>query len=786
MPLDPAFVPAPVCAVRDHVHTVHDDPRPDPYFWLREKGTPEVTAYLDAENAYTDAVFLNPTAELRETLYGEVLARLQETDLSVPYPDNGYRYYSRTEEGKSYPIYCRVRAMPNDNSAPPINKSAAPIDNFATTNVNLAAPTTVSATQLTNLAAPFTRLASENDGSASGNSNLASQNNNSASGNSNSASGNGESATDIGDSATQIGEEITLDVNALAESEAFLSVGLYEVSDDARYLAYSTDTTGFRDYTLRIKDLQTGELLPDAIEKVDGAEWSADGKYLFYVTEDEQKRPYRVYRHTVGDADTTNDVPIYEENDAVYRAFLTRSRDKKYVFVGSASSTSTEYHYLDAANPTGDLTCVLPREAEHEYYLDHRHGTFYLRTNKDALNFRLVSAPVNAPNDWTQIVAHRDSVMLEDVTVFADYLVLEERENGLPRLVVRDFATSTLSPVTFPEPTYALIGDENHEWNTPRFRFRYSSLVSPTRVYDLDLATGNLELLKETPVLGGFDRTQYVSDYRFATASDGTQIPVSLVRHVDTPIDGSAPALLYGYGSYGIVIPAAFNSSIVSLLDRGFVFAVGHIRGGGELGKPWHNAGKMAHKANTFTDFIAVADFLVSEGYTTHPKLAIRGGSAGGLLMGAVVNLRPDVAGAVVSLVPFVDVLTTMLDDTLPLTVGEYIEWGNPQIKAEYDVMRTYCPYTNLAAKAYPPMLCRTSLNDSQVMYWEPAKYVAKLRTLKTAAVSASTTRDAPLLFHCNMAAGHGGSSGRYDALKETAMDYAFVLATLGVGDTVQ
>ncbi len=682
MPLNLSTASAPVCPTRPHTLAIHGDALSDPYFWLRQKGTPEVTAYLEAENAYTDAVFLQPTTALRDTLYNEILARIQETDLSVPYPDNDYLYYTRTEEGKQYPIYCRKHT------------EVAP-------------------------------------------------------------------------------EQVTLDVNRLAEGESFLSVGAYAVSDDTKLLAYTTDVTGFREYTLRIKNLATGELLPDTLTKVDGAVWSADGKYLFYVTEDETKRPYRIFRHTVGEPDAANDVTIYEEGDGLYRAFLYRSRDKAFVFIGSASSTSTEYHYLRADAPTAPLTLILPREAEHEYYLDHRDGLFYIRTNKEAVNFRLVTAPVGAPGDWTEIVALRPEVMIEDLSVFARHFVVEEREGGLPRLVVRDLATGADHPVNFPEPTYALQGEANREFDTDTFRYRYASLVTPATVYDYNMVTGERTLLKETPVLGGYDRSLYISEYRFATAPDGTPVPVSLVRRKDTPVDGSAPCLLYGYGSYGIVIPATFQPSLLSLLDRGFVFAIGHIRGGGENGKPWHNDGKMKHKRNTFTDFIACADFLVSENYTTHAKLSIRGGSAGGLLMGAVVNLRPDLAKAVVSLVPFLDVLNTMLDETLPLTIGEYIEWGNPHVKDEYEYMKTYCPYTNLAAKEYPATLLRTSLNDSQVMYWEPAKYTARLRTLRT--------NDAPLLLHTNMAAGHGGSSGRYDALKETAMDYAFVLSVLGV-----
>ncbi|MBC8137877.1 MAG: S9 family peptidase, partial [Fibrella sp.] len=433
MPLDLSAATAPVCPTRPHTVTVHDDQLSDPYFWLREKGTPEVTAYLEAENAYTDAVFLKPTETLRETLYNEILSRIQETDLSVPYPDNGYLYYTRTEEGKQYPIYCRKKA-----------------------------------------------------GGLPGTS-----------------------------------EQITLDLNVLAENESFLSVGTYAVSDDTNFLAYTTDTTGFREYTLRIKNLQTGEMLPDTLPKVDGAVWSADGKYIFYVTEDETKRPYRVFRHTVGEPDATNDVKIYEESDGLYRAFLYRSRDRAFVFIGSASSTSTEYHYLRASEPTAAPTLILPREEEHEYYLDHRDGLFYIRTNKDALNFRLVTAPVQSAGDWTEILAHRPEVMLEDLSVFARHLVLEERENGLPRLVVRDLATTQDHLVTFPEPTYALQGESNREFDTNLFRYRYASLVTPGTVYDYNLVTGERTLLKETPVLGDFDRTKYVSEYRFATADDG-------------------------------------------------------------------------------------------------------------------------------------------------------------------------------------------------------------------------------------------------------------------------
>jgi oligopeptidase B len=691
-------VTPPVAERIPHPTTIHGDTREDDYFWLREKGSPHVNAYLEAENAYTDAV-LKHTAGLQEKLYAEMLSHIQETDLSVPYRQGDWLYYSRTEEGKQYPIYCRKQTPDAE-------------------------------------------------------------------------------------------EKVTIDLNVLAEGEKFLALGVYVVSDDGNLLAYSTDVTGFREYTLRIKDLRTGELLPDEVKKVGSVVWAADNRTLFYTTEDQAKRPYRVFRHALGtssDADTL----VYEETDGLYRAFTYRSRDRRFVFVGSAAATATELHFLPAATPTASLTRIAPRELEHEYYVDHRDGLFYIRTNRNAVNFRLVTAPVDTPGEehWTEIVPHRQNVVLDDHDVFARHLVLTEREGGLPRLRIRDLrgdsdpgtvGTSVGSSareysVTFPEPTYHVSGDVNREFDTNRFRFRYSSLVTPASIYDYDMGTRERTLLKETPVPGGFDRENYVSEYLFATAQDGTKVPISVVYRKGFVRDGNAPLLLYGYGSYGFSYPPAFNSNRLVMLDRGVVFAIAHIRGGGEFGKPWHDDGKMFRKRNTFTDFIACAEHLIAEKYTSANRLGIMGAGAGGLLMGAVMNLRPDLFHAVVSGVPFVDVLNTMLDETLPLTIGEYLEWGNPHISDQYAYMRTYCPYTNLEAKDYPALLVRTSLNDSQVMYWEPAKYVAKLRTLKT--------NNTPVLLHTNMAAGHGGASGRYDALKETALDYAFLLWQWGIAD---
>lgn len=676
----------PVAKIVPASDTRHGETRTDNYHWLREKNTPEVTAYLEAENAYSDA-FMKPTQSLQTALYDEMLTRIQETDLSVPYKQNGFLYYSRTEEGKQYPIHCRT-------------KDALDAD-----------------------------------------------------------------------------EEVILDVNALAEGQAFMSVGAFHVSDDNTLLAYSTDNTGFRDYTLRVKNLQTGDLLPEVFEKVGSVAWAAGGKTLLYGFQDETKRDYRIFRHVLGENDPTgkNDALLYEETDALFHVGVGRSRDRKILFIQSGSHTTSEVRFLPADTPDDAPTLIAPRQTDHEYYPEHRDGVFYIRTNQNAVNFRLVTAPVSdpQPENWTEIVPHEPAVMMEDHDVFARHLVLTRRVHGLPMLRVQNLETGDMHDITFPEPTYNVSGDVNREFDTSVFRLRYTSLITPLSVFDYDMETRDRVLLKETPVLGPYHKENYQSERLFATASDGTRIPISVVYKKGLQKNGDAPTFLYGYGSYGLSMPAGFNSSRLSLLDRGVVFAIAHIRGGGELGKPWHDAGKMAHKMNTFTDFVGCAEFLIAEKYTSPEKLIISGGSAGGLLMGATVNLRPDLFHAVLSQVPFVDVLNTMLDDTLPLTVGEYVEWGNPNIADEYAVMRTYCPYTNLAAKAYPAMLVKTSLNDSQVMYWEPAKYVAKLRTLKTDAN--------PLLLHTNMAAGHGGASGRYDALKETAFDYAFLLQMWGL-----
>jgi len=673
----------PVAKKIPKVDVYHGDRRVDDYFYMREKTDPEVIAYLEAENAYADAQ-LRGSAGFREALYNEMLARIQQTDLSVPYRKGAYFYYARTEEGLQYPIYCRKK------------------DNL------------------------------------------------------------------------EAAEEVLLDVNALAKGEKFMAVGAFAVSDDGNLLAYSTDNTGFRQYRLQVKDLRSGQLLPEQVEKTVSVVWAADNATIFYTVEDSAKRSYRLYRHTLG-SNPAQDALTYEETDDLFRISVQRTRSKEFIFLVSASHTTSEVRCLPARQPAGGWKLIAPRQHNIEYYADHHGDHFYIRVNDAGRNFRLVQAPATDPAraNWTEVLPHRDAVMLEDTDYFQNFSVLLERENGLPHFRVTDLRSGQWHRVSLPEPAYSAFPSTNAEFAATQFRYAYQSLVTPSSIYDYDMEKHTSTLLKQTEVLGGYDAQQYASERIYATAQDGTKIPLSLVYRKNTRRDGSAPMLLTGYGSYGFPYPVSFSSARLSLLDRGLVFAIAHIRGGGEMGKAWHDQGRMMQKKNTFGDFIAATEHLIAQKYTASDRLAITGGSAGGLLMCAACNLRPDLFKVVVALVPFVDVINTMMDASLPLTAAEWEEWGNPQKKDEYDYMKTYCPYTNLEKKAYPTILVRTSLNDSQVMYWEPAKYVAKLRRLK---IDAN-----PLLFKINMAAGHGGSSGRYDALRETALDYAFILSQLGI-----
>jgi oligopeptidase B len=569
-------------------------------------------------------------------------------------------------------------------------------------------------------------------------------------------------------------EQVVLDQNQLAEGERFMNVGLQRVSDDGNLLAYTTDNTGFRQFTLYIKNLSTGEQFKEKMFMVGSVAWAADNKTLFYTVEEEKtKRQYRVYRHTLG-TPASQDVLVYEDPDERFNVHVYRTRSEAYLLIQTGSHTTSESRYLRADDPAGSWALIAPRVQDQEYDVDHRGDQFFIRANDTGRNFRLVTAPVTKPGreNWTEVIAHRADVMLTDIDLFQDFYVAVEREKGLPQLRVVDFASGRTRMIEFPEPAYSASPAQNHEFKTDKYRYGYQSMVTPSSVYDYDVNTGTSELLKQIEV-PGYDSSQYKSERLFALAPDGTHVPISIVYRSDFERDGSHPLLLNGYGSYGYTYPISFTASALSLLDRGFAVAIAHIRGGGDMGKAWHDDGRMMNKMNTFTDFIAVAEHLVNGKYTSPDRLIITGASAGGLLMGAVVNMRPDLFKAVVTKVPFVDVINTMLDASLPLTVPEYEEWGNPNEKAAFDYMYSYSPYDQLAPKSYPAMLAKTSFNDSQVMYWEPAKYVAKLRTLKK--------DNNPLLLKTNMAAGHGGASGRYDFLHDTAFDYAFILWQVGV-----
>jgi len=676
----------PVAKKIPHVTEINGHKLTDNYFWLREKSNPEVRAYLEAENAYTDAV-MKPTEPLQKKLYDEMLSRVKETDVEVPYREGDFFYYIRTEAGKQYPIRCRKK----------ISADAS--------------------------------------------------------------------------------EEVLLDVNELAKGQAFMTVQAFAVSTDGNLLAYSYDNTGFRQFNLAVKDLRTGQTLVDHAERVGSVVWANDNRTVFYTQEDgTSKRQYRLYRHTVGSSDP--DTLVYEEPDEKFtvRAFKTRS--EAYVIMELRSHTTSEARYIPAKDPAADWKTIEPRKQGVEYYADHNADSFYIRANDTGRNFRLVTAPVTDPGskNWHEVMAHNAAIMLDEMDMFRSFLVLYERENGLPQIRVVDLRNGHSRRLSFPEPAYDVRPYTNRVYDTSEFRYAYESPITPASVFSYDMETGASQLLKQKEVPGGYDRNKYEVEQIYTTASDGTKIPVSVLHLKGAKLDGTGPLYLYGYGSYGISLDLWFSSNIFSLVDRGVTYAVAHIRGGGEMGKAWHDAGKMMNKKNTFTDFTAVAEDLTKRGYGSKDKLVIEGGSAGGLLMGAVLNLRPDLFHAAVVKVPFVDVMNTMLDETLPLTVGEFEEWGNPKEKPAFDYMITYSPYDNVEAKAYPNMLVKTSFNDSQVMYWEPAKYVAKMR--------ATRTDHNTLIFKTNLSpAGHGGASGRYDRLHEASFDYAYILTQMGIAN---
>ena len=681
------------------VRTFHGDRVTDPYAWLAAKDDPGTIAFLEAENAYTEALTADQ-AGLRETIFGEIKGRTQETDLSVPSRKGAWWYYRRTVEGQQYGLQCRCPARPGDTT-PPQPAGGEPLD----------------------------------------------------------------------------GEEVLLDANGLAGDSGFFSLGAFSVSPDARRLAYSTDFSGDERFTLRIKDLATGDLLPDEIPGTFyGAAWSLDGSALFYVTVDDAWRPWRVWRHTVG-TPHPDDVVIFEETDERFWVGVGLSRSERFLTVSSASKVTSEVWLLDAARPDGELTVVAPRRQGVEYSVAHQaqaDGTqrLLILHNDGAQNFELATAPVGRPGEWTPLIPGRGDTRLLGVDAFSGYLAVYFRQDGLTGLrVIR--ADDSEYDVAFPEPVYTVSPGANPEPGTSLYRLHYTSLVTPDSVYDCDLATGELLLRRRMPVrplpgAGPYEPAGYEQYREWATAPDGTRVPMSLVCRRDTPRDGTAPCLLYGYGSYEISMDPRFSISRLSLLDRGFVYAIAHVRGGGELGRGWYDDGKMLRKANTFTDFVACARHLATAGWTSPGRLVARGGSAGGLLLGAAVNLAPEAFAGIVAQVPFVDALTTILDPSLPLTVTEWEEWGDPLHDPQvYAYMKAYTPYENIRPAEYPPILAMTSLNDTRVLYREPAKWIARLQ---------AEARGGPFLLKTEMNAGHGGRSGRYDAWREEAFVLAWII----------
>jgi oligopeptidase B len=674
----------PVARIIPRVDTVHGYIRVDDYYWLNDRGNPEVIQYLEAENAYTESV-MKHTEGLQAELYDEVLARIRETDSSAPVKIDEYYYYSRTEEGRQYAIRCRKK------------------DSLAAA------------------------------------------------------------------------EQVLLDLNELAAGRSYMDLGAFEVSPNHRFLAYSLDTAGSEIYTLHVKDLDADTLLSEQIEDVGyQIAWVNDNQSLYYSVLDQTKRPYKVYQHMLG-KDQVDDRLIYHEKDDAFWIDVFKTKNRKYILIIPASHNTTEIHYSIADDPNAEFVVFRPRETGIEYYIENREGEFYILTNKDAENFKLMVTPVDRVDlpYWRNIIPERDSVTIDAFEVFENSIVLYETERGLQKIRVIDARDNSSHDIEFPEPTYSIFRTDNPEFANDILRFEYTSLITPRSVFDYHMVTRVRELKKQYVVLGGYDPTDYHSERIWARARDSVLIPISIVYKKGISKNGRNPLLLAGYGAYGYSYEPYFSSSRLSLLDRGFVFAIAHVRGGGEMGENWHRQGQFLNKLNTFTDFIACTEHLISLSYTSSERLAIYGGSAGGTLIGAVINLRPKLFKAVIADVPFVDVVTTLLDPSIPLTVVEYTELGNPFEKEYYEYMNNYSPYDNVTQQDYPNMLVHAGFNDPRVGYWEPAKWVAKLRALKT--------DDNILLLKTNMGAGHLGSSGRYDYLREIVFEYAFLLDVLGV-----
>ena len=573
-------------------------------------------------------------------------------------------------------------------------------------------------------------------------------------------------------------DDIMFDVNEMAKDFSYYQLGGISISSNNQIAAYGVDTVSRRIYTLRFKNLETGELYNDIIEgTTGGCTWANDNKTIFYTVKDEQTlRSYKIFKHILG-TETSEDVEIYHEEDDTFSTFVYKTKSKKYLVIGSSHSISSEYRILDANTPDGNFKIFQEREKNHEYSFGHYEGNFYIHTNLDAQNFRLMKTSENKTKKehWQEFIAHREDVMLEGLEIFKEYFVLEERENGLNKIRIQSWDGKVDYYLPFEEEAYSAGVGSNPEFDSEMLRYGYNSLTTPSSVIEFNMKTKEQTVLKEQEVLGDFDKENYASERVWATANDGTKVPVTMVYRKGMKRDGKSPLLLYAYGSYGHTIDPYFSSIRLSLLDRGFTYAIAHIRGGQYLGRKWYDDGKMLKKKNTFTDFINVAEFLIEQKYTSPEHLYAMGGSAGGLLMGAVINMKPEIFNGVISAVPFVDVVTTMLDDSIPLTTGEYDEWGNPNTKEYYEYMKSYSPYDNVLVQKYPNMLITTGLHDSQVQYWEPAKWIAKLRELKT-----DNNR---LVMHTNMETGHGGASGRFESLKEVALEYAFLFDLEGINN---
>lgn len=686
----PEGVAAPVAEKKNKELTAHGDTRIDEYYWMNDyfkKGpdSTKVVDYLKAENAYLDTM-MSGTKKFQEELFAEMKGRIKEKDESVPVLNNGYYYYSRTEEGKQYYKYCRKKG-------------------------NLDAP-----------------------------------------------------------------EEILLDADKMAEGSGYFSATGFSVSPDNKLMAYGIDKLSRRQYTIYIKNLETGEIFKDEIKGTGGyAVWAADNKTLFYTSNNQVTLlSEKIRKHKLG-TDAATDMTVYEEKDPSNYIGVYKTKSRDYIVIYSSATLSSEYRILKASEPDASFTIFQPRIKDVLYGIDHWGDKFLIRTNLEAKNFRLMETPVDKTTreNWKEVIAHRADVLLEDIDLFKDHWVITERKEGLLQMRIREIASGKEHYLDFGEPAYAAYVGANPEFNTTNLRYNYTSLTTPNSVFDYDMNIKSKKLMKEQEVLGGFNKADYVTERVYATAKDGAKVPISIVYKKGAKKDGSAPLLLYAYGSYGASMDASFSSNRLSLLNRGFVYAIAHVRGGQEMGRQWYEDGKLMKKKNTFTDFIDCGEFLIKEKYTSKGHLYAMGGSAGGLLMGAIVNMAPDLWNGVVAQVPFVDVITTMSDPTIPLTTNEYDEWGNPANKDAYFYMKSYSPYDNVEKKNYPNMLISTGLHDSQVQYFEPAKWVARLRVMKT--------DKNLLLLKTNMEAGHGGASGRFDYLNEIALEYAFLMALEGI-----